>query len=516
MRLVRLAVASGAAIAVACGGSVKPSATKARLVNVTADVLQHHKNSTKDGLYVDPLFTRGAAAKLHRETDFSVDLPGQVYAQPLYVENGPGGMPVVIVATEENVVLAIDASRGAEVWRSVDLDPPAMSTQLPCGNIMPEVGVTGTPVIDLDWRAIYVAANTNDTGVVKQKIYALSIDDGSGLDGWPVDVEATVSYGGVPFISRPQHQRGALLIQNGYLYVPYGGHYGDCGQYRGWVVAVPQSDPSSPSAFATDITGGGIWAPAGLSSDGLAIFASTGNTFNATSWMGGEAVFRLGDGATFSGDVADHFYPSNWLPLDRADADISGVAPVLVDVPDANPSALAVLTSKRGVTYVLDRNYLGGMGTGDGIHGEGLFSDQLIGSTVINAPAAFTTANGTYVAMASINNGVGCPKPGNLVVYQITPTTPPTASVVWCASVSFSGRYGQIVTTPDGVSEPVLWTISANRLRAFDAETGEVLFDGGGPDDAMAGVLRNFIAPIAVNGRIFVAGDNQLYAFTTQ
>lgn len=511
MRLVRLAVASGAAIAVACSGSVKPGVAAKRLGVVAPDVLQHHKNSTKDGLYVDPLFTRDAASNLHRETDFTVDLPGQVYAQPLYVENGPDGTPIVLVATEENIVLAIDASSGAEVWRA-NLDPPAMRSQLPCGNISPMEGVTGTPVIDLDWRAIYVAANTNDAGVVKQKIYALSIDDGSLLDGWPVDVPATVSFGGVPFNSLPQGQRGGLLLLNGYLYVPYGGHFGDCGQYRGWVVAVPQSDPSSPSAFATDITGGGIWAPAGLSSDGVAIFASTGNTFNTTTWRGGEAVFRLGDGATFSGDVADHFYPSNWHALDIADADISGVAPVLVDIPDVS---LAVVTSKRGVTYLLNRNYLGGMGTGDGVHGEGLFSDQLIGQTVINAPAAFTTANGTFMAMTSSGNGIGCPTPGNLVVYQITPDTPPTATVVWCASVG-SGRYGQIVTTPDGFSEPVLWTISANRMRAFDAETGEVLFDGGGPDDIMGAVLRGFNSPIAVNGRIFVAGDNQLYAFTTQ
>ena len=185
---------------------------------------------------------------------------------------------------------------------------------------------------------------------------------------------------------------------------------------------------------------------------------------------------------------------------------------MLVDMPDVR---LAVVTSKRGVTYLLNRDYLGGMGTGDGIHGEGLFSDQLIGSTVINAPAAFTTANGTFVAMTSSSSGVGCPTPGNLVVYQISPDNPPSASVVWCASVG-SGRYGQIVTTPDGFSEPVLWTISANRLQAFDAETGEVLFDGGGPDDFMGGVLRSFISPIAVHGRIFVAGDNQLYAFTTQ
>jgi len=504
-------------MAVACSGSVKPGVAAKPLGTVSADVLQHHKNSTKDGLYVDPLFTRDAAANLHRETDYRVDLPGQVYAQPLYVENGPGGTPAVFVATELNYVLAIDASSGAELWRT-NLDPPA--THFPCGNINPE-GVTGTPVIDLDWRAIYVGGNTEIDGVANEKIYALSIDDGSLLDGWPVDVPATVSYGGLPFNSPPQGQRGGLLLLNGYLYVPYGGRFGDCGSYRGWVVAVPQGDPSSPSAFATNINinGGGIWAPAGLSSDGVSVFASTGNTFSAPIWSGGEAVFRLGDGATFSGDVADHFYPSNWRTLDSNDADISGVAPVLVDVPNANPSQLAVLTSKRGVTYLLDRNYLGGMGTGDGIHGEGVFSDQLIGSTVINAPAAFTTANGTFVAMTSTGSGVGCPTPGNLVVYQIAPdldTGAPTASVVWCASVSTTARYGPIVTTPDGFSEPVLWTISANRMLGFDAETGEVLFDGGGPDDLMMSTPARFVAPIAVNGRIFVAADSQLYAFTTQ
>lgn len=516
MNLIRVALLAGLTLA-ACGGSLKPGVAVKPLGPVSADVLQHHKNATKDGLYVDPLFSRDAAANLHRETAFSAALPGQVYAQPLYVENGPSGTPVVIVATQENVVLAIDASSGGEVWRT-QLDPPAERSQLPCGNISPHEGVTGTPVVDLDWRAIYVAANTLGDGTPnanRQEIYALWLDDGSLLDGWPVDVSASVTFGGVPFNSPPQGQRGGLLLLNGYLYVPYGGKFGDCGQYRGWVVAVPQNDPSSPSAFATDIRGGGIWAPAGLSSDGLAVYASTGNTFGASTWMGGEAVFRLGDGATFSGDPADHFYPSNWRTLDGGDADISGVAPVLVDVPDANPSALAVVTGKNGVTYVLDRNYLGGMGTGDGIHGEGVFSDRFINSIVINAPAAFTTVNGTYFAVVSSGNGVGCPTPGNLVVLQITPTTPPEASVVWCANVG-SGRYGPIVTTTDGLSDPVLWTIVANRLRGFDAETGEVLFDGGGPDDLMSSALKSFITPIAVNGRIFVAGDNQLYAFTTQ
>jgi hypothetical protein len=80
------------------------------------DVLQHHANATRDGLYVDPLITQKAAAAMHLDKAFNAALPGPVYAQPLYVSNGPGGKPALIVATEKNVVLALDAASGAQIW----------------------------------------------------------------------------------------------------------------------------------------------------------------------------------------------------------------------------------------------------------------------------------------------------------------------------------------------------------------------------------------------------------------
>src|SRR2546430_12351278 len=83
---------------------------------------------------------------------------------------------------------------------------------------------------------------------------------------------------------------------------PYGGHAGDCGDYRGWVIAVPVQDPAHATAWATGAPAGGIWAPGGLSTDGNVVFAATGNTEDAVTRMGGEAVLRLGPRATFSGD----------------------------------------------------------------------------------------------------------------------------------------------------------------------------------------------------------------------
>ncbi|HYR56013.1 MAG TPA: hypothetical protein VEM39_07835, partial [Myxococcaceae bacterium] len=208
--------------------------------------------------------------------------------------------------------------------------------------------------------------------------------------------------------------------------------------------------------------------------------------------------------------TADYFAPTIWFALDSGDADLGGVAAVPVSVAGALPSELMVAVGKNGFAYLLDRANLGGIG------GE-LTSVRIANSTVIHAPATFTTASGTFVSVASTGNGIGCPGAfGNLITFKIGATSPPSITIAWCIPVG--GRYSPIITTTDGSSEAVLWTISSGlptRLRAYDAETGVVLFDGGG-DDEVIGTLKSFLAPIAVNGRIYIAGDDQIYAFTTQ
>jgi hypothetical protein len=484
---------------------------------VAGDVLQHHANPTRDGSYVEPALTQAAAGTVHRDTTFSSPLPGPVYAQPLYVANGPGGRPALIVATEQNAVLALDAADGSQIWLS-NLGSPVPRSQLPCGNIDP-LGITGTPVMDADARIIYVdAMTTPDGGATKHhQIFALSLDDGSTLPGWPLDVNG-ISYQGFSFNSTVQNQRGALLLNSGILYVPYGGHAGDCGSYHGWVVAVPVNDPAGAAAWATGAPReGGIWAPGGLSTDGNVVFAATGNTGGTSAWMGGEAIVRLGPGATFSGDPADYFAPSNWHDLDNSDGDLGGSGPLLIDVPGAMPSQLVVALGKNGVAYLLDRNNLGGIGAGNGITGEGLRSQRVATGPIINAAAAYTTPSASYVVFSAEGNGVGCPgRAGSLVALRIDAAAPPTITVAWCADNG--GRGSPIVTTIDGSSEPVVWTVgseSSNRLRAYNGETGEVLFSGGGAQEQM-GLVRRFQTPIAADGRIFVAADNELVAFTVQ
>ena len=476
------------------------------------DVLQHHLHGNRDGLYTDPAFTKTAIPGLHRDAGFNAPIPGPAYAQPLFVSNGAGGRPTFIVATEQNTVLAIDASDGSGIW-SASLGTPVPLARLPCGNIDP-LGITGTPVIDPAARVIYLDAMiTPDRGASKRhQIFALSLDDGSVVPGWPLDL-ATLGFQGFTFEATYQNQRGALLLNGGILYVPYGGLAGDCGDYHGWVVGVPVNNPAGATAWATGAVAGGIWAPGGLATDGTAVFVATGNTEGANMWMGGEAILRLGTGATYSGNPADYFVPSNWEYLDALDLDLGGSGPILVDVPGATPSQLVVALGKNGVAYLLDRNNLGGLGAGNGVTGEGLQSLQVSTASIVNAAAAYTTASGTYVVFNS--PGYGCPGPqGDLVALRIGAASPPTINVAWCADNLGGGS--PVVTTTDGSSQPIVWTVGAgytNQLHGYDGETGEMLFTGGGPAEHM-GNVRHFQTPIVVNGRIFVAGDDQLYAFT--
>jgi outer membrane protein assembly factor BamB len=487
-----------------------PAAVAASIAGSNANVLQHHKNATRDGAYVEPAFTASAAAKLHIDAKFRAEIEGPTFAQPLYFAGGPRGKDVVIVATQQNQVYALDAATGATVWQK-RLGSPVSRARLPCGNIE-TLGITGTPVIDAASRTLFVdAMTTPDDGTTKKHlIFGLSVDDGSTRAGWPVDVSAIVK----GFLSAVQSQRGALAIVGGSLYVPYGAHYGDCGEYRGWVVGVPLNDPRGVKWYSTAGRGGGIWAPGGIASDGNSIFVTTGNSFPTSTWTHGEAVLRLSAGPVFSAQSRDYFTPSNWKALDATDADLGSSGPLLVDVPGANPSQLVVAFGKNGVGYLVNRSDMGGVGTGNGTTGEAASSAKVSPGVIIQAAAAYTTPRATHVAIGGL--GVGCPMHyGDVTALKISATSPPTLSVAWCAGENGFGS--PIVTTTDGRSNAIVWWLTAegsNQLMGFDGETGKKIFATSGSGDAMTHITK-FNSPIVAKGRIFVASDTKVYAFTT-
>jgi outer membrane protein assembly factor BamB len=158
---------------------------------------------------------------------------------------------------------ALNASNGSIIWQR-NVGTP-ITSGLPCGNINP-LGITGTPIVDLASRSLFFDAETTPTaGTFKHMIYSLNVDTGDINPGWPVDVSAVVP----GFDSSVQSQRAALAIASGILYVPYGGRFGDCGNYRGRLVGVQISNPSGVMAWTTTAIGGGVWGVGGVAVDGI-------------------------------------------------------------------------------------------------------------------------------------------------------------------------------------------------------------------------------------------------------
>ncbi len=486
-------------ILLACAlGTALPSRAGPELRSVAS----YHGHSDRSGNFVVPGLTWDRARALRLDEHFHPRIAGHVYAQPLYWRGAAARPAILLLATEDNVVYAVDANTGAEVWKRT-LGAPVARSSLPCGNIDP-LGITGAPVIDESREAIYLDAAIETSSGPRHRVFALSLEDGSPLPGWPVDIADSLK--GKDFAPREQNQRGALAILGGTLYVPFGGHTGDCGRYHGFVVGISLSDPRTVTSWATRARGGGIWAPGGVSTDGKSLFVATGNTFDARVWSDGEAVIRLAPDLHRSDDKKDFFTPSDWQALDARDADLGGTNPLPLDVPaQSGAQALILALGKDGKAYLLDRDDLGGIG--------GSLAVQTVAGLIVTAPAAYPADDGVFVAF--LGQGAQCRAPerdAGLTVLKIQSGSPPAMTMAWCAPLYGDGS--PIVTTTDGRSNPIVWILGAegdNRLHGFRGDTGEPLFAG--PSQAMAG-LRHLQTLIATGDRLYVGADGAIYAFS--
>jgi outer membrane protein assembly factor BamB len=480
-------------------------------VNVT----QFHNHDSRDGLYVDSAFTQSAAANLTRDLNFDGTIVGNVYAQPLYIDDGPGGRPTIIAVTESNNVYALDAVDGSVIWER-NVGPPVSASDLVCTKFDP-MGITGTPIVDLASRALFLDAMITPNGGTTKKhlILSLNVDTGDINPGWPVDVEATATYNGINFTAEIQQQRPALGIVGNILYVGYGSMR-DCSLWHGWLVGVPINNPATVTAWAagtsTGPRGGAIWGVGGVASDGVNPFVTTGNTVNTGgNWAGGEAVIRFQPGPIFSGLPIDYWAPTNWQSLDQIDSDLGASGPLLVDVPGATPSHLVVAMGKDRNAYLVDRDNLGGIS-------QPVASAQVASSTILQAAVTYRTKQGTYVALRANNDGNTA-----LSAFRITATTPPAIDIAsgWNVNRAAGGCGSPFVTSTDGNNNMIVWvagtedhlTAGDQRLHGYDGDTGELIYDGGGANELMVGTHYYSTTGIVARGRIYVAGDNKVYAF---
>ena len=393
-----------------------------------------------------------AAAGLHQAWT-SGEVDGDVYAQPLVV----GGS--VIVATESNSVYAFDVTTGAMQWQQLNLGSPVSASSLPCGNVDP-VGITSTPVADPTNNRLYVVGMMQPA---HHELFALALDTGSVLFHRTVDAA-----GSDPTV---QNQRAALTLANGKVYVPFGGRFGDCGDYKGRVVAVAADGSGQQSEYAVRANReGGFWAPPGpaLASDGSLVIAS-GNSSGSGTFDDGNAVIRL------SGDLGlvDEFAPADWSQLNSIDGDVGTTSPALLD------GQRIFQIGKAGIGYVLDASHLGGVG-GD-LHHEKVCSRSIGG-------------------LAHEGNTVFIPCTSELDVVAISDSG---FSHTWTAPIRNPG--------PPIVAAALVWVldVQAGTLHALDRESGTEVFS------ADVGTVTHFSAAAAGHQTVFVAGGRKVEAFTS-
>src|SRR6516225_170196 len=330
---------------------------------------------------------------------FSYPVDGYVYAQPLYMAGLTmgAGTPqagtthnVVFVATEHDTVYAFDADSnlGANanpLWQ-VSLIGAGEKTvpfgDLSCSDIVPEVGITSTPVIDPATNTIYVVAKTtlNDT-TFYVRLHALDITTGKEKFGGPQALLASVpgtgtgsSNGTLAWDSRWQNNRASLLLVNGILYIASGSHC-DHGPWHGWILAYNAATLKQTGAWcsSSNSLGSGIWGGgSGLAADVLSgepygrIFVATGNgTFDPvapyTNGMDyGDSILKLdlNNGVpTMNANgtvVGDDFTPHAQATLNNGDQDQGSGGTLLL------PNDELAQVGKSGIVYVLNRENLGG------------------------------------------------------------------------------------------------------------------------------------------------------------
>lgn len=476
------------------------------------------------------------AGKFGKLSSFPVD--GAVYAQPLYVSglsiNG-AVRDVLFVGTMNDRMYAFDAGTGSPtpLWVRDFTNPPAVTAVpitdivAPDLNIVGNVGIQGTPVIDRSTSTLYVVARTKESGKYFQRLHALDLASGRERSGSPVTIggeapgTAGDSYAGVITFDPKVHiQRAGLALSNGVVIVAWAAHE-DVIPSHGWIMGFDAATLASTGVFAVtrDANWGGIWqggrAPA-LDGAGNAYFATGNGKWDGTRNFGNSllkfSVSRSGFG------LLDYFTPDNEARLSTMDADLSGSGFTLL--PGTN---LLLGGGKEGVLYLIDAANLGKKVSGDtqivqkiattGGHvmgGPVYWNSNALGPMVYNWPE-----DGVLTAYRLSGGRLQLPPYG---LGQVVSPGHPGGSLTISANGSTTGSgvlWASLATTQDGIHGRV-----AGVLRAVNADTLDEIWTS---EQNLArdrvGTLVKFVPPVVANGKVYLPnhdGEVNVYGLLPQ
>jgi len=392
----------------------------------------------------------------------SPTLKGQIFGEPLVFSGH------VYVATENDVVYALSSTNGSVVW-SRHVASAVPSSKLPCGDISPSVGITGTPVIDPSRNEIFVVAEALVNGSPVHELLGLSATSGA------LELKRRVDPPGAD--PAALLQRTGLSLDAGRVVFGFGGNYGDCGSYRGRVVSLKETG-SAPSFFTVDANSGdsegAVWmggaAPVVDSVGNIWVSVGNGSVRSSgRAFDDSDSVLELS--ATLR--LKQYFAPSTWAQDNANDHDMS-TSPALL------ANGQVVVAGKSPTVYLLNGAHLGGIGRQEASLSGVCGNDTDGGSAVV----------GTTVYLPCLNGPVAL---------RVT-SSPPTLKVLWQSSVGG----GPVI-----VAARLVWTIGQSGvLYGLNPSTGHVR------QQASVGVPSNhFPTPSVGDGLLLVASATRVVAF---
>jgi chitodextrinase len=516
---------------------VTKSASASIAVTDLAGVTTYHNNLSRDGANTHEFALTTATVKAATFGRlFSCATDGAIYGQPLWAPNlaiGGGSHNVIFVASSRDSVYAFDADATpcTTYWHKVLLgagETWVSSNDVGTGDIHPDIGIVGTPVIDPVTNTIYVVTKSEDNGTgcfpstaCHQRLHALSLMDGSEKFGGPVDITSSISVSGtgdgsnagsVPFNTLRQNQRCGLVLSAGVVYVAWAS-YGDNTPYHGWVIGFDKSTLQIVATFNANPNGSdsGIWmgggAPA-VDSFGNLYFLTGNGTFDADSGGldYGDSTVKLSTAGGLS--VSSWFTPADQSNLAGGDQDHgAGGAAILVDQPGAPHPRLVIGGGKEGNLFLLDRDNLGGYGAN-------------FNPVDSNAVQTLAFNNGIFATAAFWNNalylaGAG----GHLKTFSFNITTGKFNAAPTSQS---SGSFGFPGSTPSvsalGTTNGIVWALDNGQyctqqatacgpavLHAYDATNlATELWNSSQSSADSAGHAVKFTVPTVANGKVYV------------
>lgn len=394
----------------------------------------YHLDNQRDGYQsrMSPLSTLSVG--------WNAALDGAVYGQPLLV----GGR--VFAATEHDTIYALNRTTGAVVW-STHVGSPEPLSSLPCGDIDP-LGITGTMVYDPGTNRLFAVAEL--LGGTHELV-------GVNADTGAVEVQVAID---PPLGDAIAHQqRGALTLLNGRIYIPYGGLFGDCGNYIGQVLSVTTAGSGLQSYAVPTAREAGIWGTGGGVVDGANLLYASGNG-EATSgtYDGSDSVIELSPALS----RLDFFAPTDWASQNSGDADLGSMTPALV-------GQYIYEDGKTNTGYVLRNGAMGGVG------------GQI---------AELTNTCQTFGTAAVVGSTLYLPCTSGPQAVTISSTGTPQQ--LWKSTVPAEGS--------PVVGGGAVWTMDYNggELYALDPATGAV------KAQIQIGRAPNFASPTLVGDQVFV------------